>query len=506
MLIPLRQPGSVSLRGLIPSASFVGCGEITVSAVTSHSDECTPGCLFATLPGSRVHGKHFIPQALQRGAAAILTDYPLADVSLPQCIVSDVPQAFGQICHGMYGHPTRNMCVAGVTGTNGKTTTTWILRSLLESASYPTGLIGTVEYSDGVHSESSTLTTPDAMTLARHFAAMRNHGTKHAAMELSSHALDQSRCAGVGLDLAMITNITHDHLDYHKDIDSYIEAKSKIINYIKPGGVLVLNSDCPHWQRFIPAFERKIPTLTYGFGDEADITAEIIEMTSAGSSFWISYGVERIECKTSFIGKHNILNCLAATCAAIHFGLKPEQIREGLARCEAAPGRMEAVNCGQNFQVYVDFAHTEDAIQNVIQAVRPLTNGQVILVFGAGGDRDKAKRAPMGRAAGLADQVVITSDNPRNEQPLDIIHQIMEGFTTSRVKPVIEIDRAVAIHKAINLAGPGDTVLVVGKGHEKYQMIGEDKIPFDDFHHCRAAIRSVLQRQPHFQLPARMAG
>ncbi|MDB4732809.1 UDP-N-acetylmuramoyl-L-alanyl-D-glutamate--2,6-diaminopimelate ligase [Planctomicrobium sp.] len=507
MLIPLRQPGSVTLRGLIPSASFVGCAEITVSSVASHSDECTPGCLYVTLPGHRTHGKNFIPQALQRGAAAILTDYPLADVSLPQCIVSDVPKAYGQICHGMYGHPSRKMGIAGVTGTNGKTTTTWILRSLLENASRPTGLIGTVEYSDGVQSEPSVLTTPDAMTLARHLAAMRDRETNYAAIELSSHALDQSRPAGIGLDVAIVSNITHDHLDYHQDIESYIAAKSKIVEYIKPGGALILNSDDEHWEKLVPESDRKIGTLTYGFGDEADITGEIVELTATGSRFFIHYGVERMLIDTTLIGRHNVMNCLAATCGAIHLGLTTEEICEGLAACEPAPGRMEAVNCGQDFQVFVDYAHTDDAIKHVIATSRSFTSGKTILVFGAGGDRDKSKRIPMGEAASEADVVVLTSDNPRSESPQSIIKEIHEGFSNRSVEPIIEIDRQVAITKAIQLAAPGDTVLVVGKGHEKYQMIGGQKLTFDDVAVCKNAIwQAMTSKKDHTHLPARVAG
>lgn len=506
MLIPLRQPGSVTLRGLIPSASFVGCADLTVSSVTANSNECTPGCLFVTLPGTRTHGRHFIPQALQRGAAAILTDFPLADISLPQCIVSDVPKAYGQICHGMYGHPSRKMGIAGVTGTNGKTTTTWILRSLLESASRPTGLIGTVEYSDGLYAEPSVLTTPDAMVLARHLAAMRDRETRYAAIELSSHALDQSRPAGLGLDVAIVTNITHDHLDYHSGLDAYIAAKAKISNYLKPGGILILNADDSHWEKLLPDPGRRIRVLTFGTTDDADVSVEILEMTPNGSRFRLHYGVERLECRIPLFGKHNIMNSAAAACGAIHLGLMTEEICAGLAECGTVPGRMEAVSGGQDYQVFVDYAHTDDAITNVLNTVRPMTSGRTILVFGAGGDRDRSKRAAMGRAAAAADAVVLTSDNPRSESAEQIIEEIAVGFAGTQITPIIEIDRKAAIERAIRMARPGDTVLVAGKGHEKFQIIGDQSFPFDDVAVCRNAIQQVSRVVEPFQFPARMAG
>jgi len=224
MFEPLRKPGPVSIRGLIPSASFVGCADISVSAVTEYSQNCTPGCLFAALPGTRTHGREHVKQALLGGAAAILTDRPLAAVSLPQCIVPDARQVYGRLCHGLYAFPSQRLGVAGVTGTNGKTTTTWILRSLLESASYPTGVIGTIEYNDGFQSQPSSLTTPDALTLARVLAAMRDRHTTHAAIELSSHALKQGRTAGLTLDVGVVTNISHDHQDYHESFHDYIRS------------------------------------------------------------------------------------------------------------------------------------------------------------------------------------------------------------------------------------------------------------------------------------------
>lgn len=494
MSFPHVKPGTVALRGLIPSASFVACADITVNAIAAHSEECTPGCLYVALPGTRCHGRQFASQAIQRGAAAILTDFPLADISVPQCIVADVAKAYGQICQGMYGHPSRRMGVAGVTGTNGKTTTTWILRSLLESAARPAGLIGTVEYHDGVNSQAASLTTPDALTLARCLAAMCERETRYVAMELSSHALAQSRIAGIGLDVAIVTNITHDHLDYHGTFEHYLEAKARISNYLKPGGILVLNADDPHWERFLPDDGSRFQVLTYGFSPEADIQAEILEMTAHGSRFQLHYGAERYTCEIPLIGRHNILNSVAAVCGALHLGLTTEEICAGLAECPPVPGRMEAIECGQPFRVFVDYAHTADALERALETVREVSEGDVLLVCGAGGDRDRTKRPAMGRAAGLADHVILTNDNPRGESPEQIIEDLLSGWNNSQSKPVIELDRGRAIEMALSQARPGDVVLIAGKGHEKYQLIGENRIPFDDVHVSRDVCRRLTVR------------
>ena len=506
MLIPQRQPGAVNLHKEIPLASFVGCADITVSAVASHSAECTPGCLFAALPGIHTHGRDHLSQALQRGAAAILTDFPLADVSLPQCIVSNVPKAYGQICHGMYGHPSRKMGIAGVTGTNGKTTTTWILRSLLQSASRPTGIIGTIEYHDGVYSEPSSLTTPDPMTMARLLAAMRERQTKYAAIELSSHALAQGRPAGLSLDVAIITNVTQDHLDYHHTFEEYIAAKAKILDYLKLGGILVINADDLHWEEFIPPQERRIRVLSFGTGKDADIHYEILNEDASGSRFRLHYGVERFDCKIPLIGRHNVANAVGAACAAIHLGLMTEEIQAGLAECKAVPGRMEPIDCGQDFQVIVDYAHTDDAISNLLKTLRPLTSGKVILVFGAGGDRDQSKRPAMGRAASMADHVIVTTDNPRSEDPRQIIDDILCGIDPAHLGLHVEPDRQSAICMAMQLAEPGDTVIVAGKGHEKIQIDAIGKHPFDDVQVCREEILRRIQEEHGHLVPVKLAG
>ncbi|SFJ67381.1 UDP-N-acetylmuramoyl-L-alanyl-D-glutamate--2,6-diaminopimelate ligase [Planctomicrobium piriforme] len=498
MLEPTRQPGSVSLRGLIPSASFVGCADVTVSSATEHSHHCTPGCLFAALPGTRSHGRDYVKHALLGGAAAILTDRPLADVPLPQCIVPDARQVYGRLCHALYAFPSQRLGVAGVTGTNGKTTTTWIVRSLLESASHPTGVIGTIEYNDGLESQPSTLTTPDALTMARALAAMRERHTGHAAIELSSHALKQGRAAGLSLDVAIVTNITHDHFDYHGTFHDYLRSKARIAGLVKRGGLLVLNADDPNTENILERLDSDVRVCTFGLEMPADIQADAISMSPQGSQFRLTMGAQRIDCVTPLVGRHNISNCLAAAAAAAHFGLSLEEIAHGLAQFGIVPGRLERVDRGQDFQVYVDYAHTDDALRRVISSVRSVTSGRVIVCFGAGGDRDRAKRPLMGRAASIADEVILTSDNPRSENPYHIIDEILSGIPKECCPPTVVIDRRDAIVAAIQRAAPGDAVIIAGKGHEKEQVVGGQSLPLDDVAVCREALMSTLRNmQPH---------
>ncbi len=493
-----RQPGTISLRGLVPSASFVGCLDITVSSVTEKSQDCTPGCLFAALPGTRSHGRDFVEHALQRGAAAILTDRPLAHVSLPQCIVPDARQVYGRLCQGLYAFPSQYLGVAGVTGTNGKTTTTWIVRSLLTSTTNPTGLVGTIEYHDGIESRPATLTTPDSLTLARSLAAMRERHCSHAVLELSSHALKQGRATGVLLDVAVITNITQDHFDYHSNFHDYIRSKARIAGMLKRDGILVLNADDANTVNVLERLDSTVQVTTFGLDRAADLTASNIDMSATGSRFQLNYQGQSVECVTPLIGRHNISNCLAAAATAQYFGLTLEEIASGFERCPDVPGRLQPVNCGQAFQVYVDYAHTDDALRRVIQTVRGWTSGRVIVCFGAGGDRDRSKRPLMGRAASLADEVILTSDNPRTEDPYLIIDEIRSGMPLNRGMPSILANRREAIHAAIATARAGDAVIIAGKGHEKTQILGDQIQQFDDVAVCREAI--LRSRQPQFPM------
>lgn len=478
----------VSLRRLFTSASFVGCGDVAVSDVSDDSRDCRPGCLFAAIPGTHTHGIDHLDQALASGAGALLVDRPLPTVALPQCVVPDVARAYAKLCEALYGYPSRRLGMVGVTGTNGKTTVTWMVRSILETAGLPTGIIGTIEYSDGIDCERAPLTTPSAKTLSQWLSAAAARATQYAAIELSSHALHQSRTAGALLDVAIVTNITQDHFDYHGDFDSYRNAKRRIVEQLKRSGVVVLNADDPAAASLAAETGEHVQVKTYGCNQPADILAENIHCHAGGSEFRLRAGVDVIDVHLSLIGRHNVSNALAAAAAARHFGVPLAEISEGLEALQAVPGRLERVEAGQPFNVFVDYAHTHDALERSIQAVRQITSGRVLCVFGAGGDRDRAKRPLLGQAAGLADVAIVTSDNPRHEQPQDIIDDILIGCRQTNVALHVDANRLTAIHWALQHARSTDTVLIAGKGHEQFQIVGDERRPFDDVQICRTSL------------------
>jgi len=494
-------PVAVNLRRLFPRASFVGCGDIHTSDVTDRSNLCRPNSLFAVIRGSAADGHSFIRDAIEHGATALLVDRPQADVAVPQCVVPDVRRAYAELCAALMAHPARYLGLAGVTGTNGKTTTTWLIRSILQAAACQTGLLGTIEYSDGIDSEPSSLTTPDPAGLARRLAKMVARKTTHAAMELSSHALDQRRTAGTLLDAAVITNVTQDHFDYHQNFAAYRRSKLRIFEYLKPAGLAVVNVDDAGSRSCVADAPKRV--VTYGLDEPADITAEILAATFYGSQFRLTIGADSIIVDTKLVGRHNISNCLAAAAVAVHFGIDLPTIARGIRSLAAVPGRLEQVDLGQPFPVFVDYAHTEDALRNCLASLRPITTGRVICVFGAGGDRDKLKRPLLGRAASEADLPVVTSDNPRSEAPESIVADILGGFTGRR-QPYVEIDRERAIRWAIQHAGPSDTVLIAGKGHETEQIIGSQRLHFDDREVARACLEDLFpaagRLHPHIPL------
>ncbi len=481
----------VGLRQLFPSASFVGCGDIAVDSVSEDSRTCVPGCLFAALPGVTEQGASFVVEAIKLGATAVLTDHPLEHARVKQCIVPDVRRAYAQLCEAMYGYPSRRLGLIGVTGTNGKTTVTWLVRSILEAAGWPTALIGTIEYNDGMESEAATLTTPSAKILSQWLSTAVSCATQYAAIELSSHALDQSRAAGTLLDVAIVTNITQDHFDYHGDAAAYRASKARIFEQLKSRALVVLNADDPLTASLAGVTPDGSQVTTFGIDHTADLTAENIRLTSQGTTFRLQTLTDSVDVRTNLIGRHNVSNCLAAAAAAMHVGVPLTEIAEGIEALGAIPGRMESVADETQINVYVDYAHTDDALRNAIAAAREVTTGRVLCVFGAGGDRDQSKRPLLGRAVGAADVAVITSDNPRHENPQVIIDGILTGCREVPVTLHVESDRAEAIRWAIEAAEPGDTVLVAGKGHENVQIIGDERRPFDDRAICCEALSEI---------------
>jgi UDP-N-acetylmuramoyl-L-alanyl-D-glutamate--2,6-diaminopimelate ligase len=470
----------VSLRRLFPRSSFVGCADVRVSDATDHSNECHPGQLFAVIQGTQVDGVQFVGEAITRGATSLLLEQPLPDVSVPQCVVPNARKAYAELQAALLGHPTRSLRLAAVTGTNGKTTVTWLLRSLLKSAGIRCGLLGTVEYDDGDETAASSLTTPSAGESARWLARMVTRRTTHAAVELSSHALDQDRAAGIEADAVVVTNITQDHFDYHGDFESYLSSKSRIVERLKSGGSLILNVDDEGCRQLHERLDQSIPTVSFGIDSPANIRANAIEESLAGCRFGLTIDEEQTIVSTSLVGRHNISDCLAAAAVAHRFGMTIEQIAVGLESATAPPGRMERIDRGQPFDVFVDYAHTDDALARCLACCKTLTTGRVICVFGAGGDRDRSKRPLLGKAATLADLAIVTSDNPRTENPKHILEEILSGFRESDQQPVAIVDRAAAIRHALEIAQPGDCVIVAGKGHETTQTIGTTRLPFDD--------------------------
>jgi UDP-N-acetylmuramoyl-L-alanyl-D-glutamate--2,6-diaminopimelate ligase len=496
-------PVPVNLRRLFPQASFVGCGDIHCIDATDRSGDCRPQSLFAVIRGTQADGHEYIGAALKQGATALLVDRPLAEFPVPQCVVADVRRAYSELCSALMAHPSWHMGLAGVTGTNGKTTTTWLIRSMLQASGRQTGILGTIEYSDGIASEPSQLTTPDPAGLARRLAAMVSLNTTHAAMELSSHALDQRRTAGTLLDAAVMTNITQDHFDYHQNLAAYRRSKLRIFDYLKPAGLAIINVDDEGSRSCLEDAPKRV--MTYGLNEPADVSASILSASLYGSKIRLTIGTESVDVETPLVGRHNVSNCLAAAAAAHHFGVGLEEIARGIEGLAAVPGRLEQIDCGQPFPVFIDYAHTEDALRNCLVSLRPLTRGRMICVFGAGGDRDKLKRPLLGRAAAEADLPVVTSDNPRTEVPEAIIGDILAGFTGARRQPYVEIDRQRAIRWAIQHAGPADTVLIAGKGHETEQIIGTERLHFDDREVARECLESLFPaaKTLHSHLPLR---
>lgn len=489
-----RLPASkvpVSLRRLFPQASFVGCADIRVEDATERSQACRQGALFAAVPGTQCHGANFVQDAIDRGAAALLVEIPLPGVSVPQCVVPQVRKAYAELCNCLFGQPSQKLDLVGVTGTNGKTTVTWLVRSILRAAGRQTGLLGTIEYHDGVDCEAARLTTPDSLTLATWLSAMVCRHTTHAAMEVSSHALSQDRIAGTELAVGVLTNITQDHFDYHGDYESYLTCKARIAEHCRNGAPVVINLDDPGARRAREFMSKSVPIVTYSLTTDADVTAEVLCESLTGTHFLLNlYGAER-EIRTSLIGHHNVSNALAAVAAAAHLGVSPADIQLGLESLTAVPGRLERVGSPDDaVQVFVDYAHTEDALRRCVEFLKTLTPGRLLCVFGAGGDRDRAKRPLMGRAASAADLVVVTSDNPRSEPPENILQDILAGLEDRPDQQLhVEVDRAEAIDWTLRQARPGDCIVIAGKGHETEQIIGQQAIPFDDRQVAAAALR-----------------
>ncbi len=455
--------------------------DVEITGVAYDSRGVQPGFIFAALKGEVRDGQEFIHEARNKGAAAIISERPAPQASGISWIrVADARQVLGLAAAAFHGHPSEKMSVTGITGTKGKTTVSYLLEKILEAGFSVPGVIGTIEYRYPGRRVQASRTTPEAPDLQRFLAEMVEHGVTHCLMEVSSHSLEQKRVWGVGFDVAVFTNLSGEHLDYHQSMESYFEAKKKLFHLNHKRKASVVNADDPWGRKLIPDLPMR--TVTFGLEPEAVVRAIRIAQTEAGLEFQVESPGATFPLSSALVGRHNVSNILAAAAAALALNIPPRDIQKGVAALTGVPGRFEKVETGLGFQVFVDYAHTDNALENLLLTARELKPRRVILVFGAGGNRDKLKRERMGRvAARLADWTVLTSDNPRSEDPLEIIAAIEKGFSEEQTGAYeIVPDRREAIAKALGEAGKGDMVLIAGKGHEDYQIFKDRTIHFSD--------------------------
>lgn len=477
--------------GLDPSAASA----IAVTSVTEDSRRVAPGALFCAVGGGKRDGHDFAEEVRERGAAAICGDRPGLTVlaGLPYLYAPQPRKALGVIAHALAGDPTAAMRVVGVTGTNGKSSTVVLTAHVLNASGRKTAAFGTLGYSIGEETFAADHTTPFGEELARLFAEARKAGCDYGAMEASSHAIAQERIAGVRYRAAAFTNLTQDHLDFHASMEEYCEAKLGLFRRVEgEGSFCVVNVEDPWSGRFIDA----APGTVFTFGDGGDCRAADIRMEGSRAAFIAHTPWGASEVRVPLLGRHNVMNALGVIAICGGFGLSLVDIAAGLESAPRVAGRFEPVDCGQPFHVIVDYAHTDDGLRNVLTAARSICSGRVITVFGCGGDRDKTKRPKMARAsAELSDYCIVTSDNPRTEDPLAILADIERGMIDAgktRVRDFDVIaDRREAIVRAIGLARPGDLVMIAGKGHEDYQILGTEKIHFDDREEARKALEAL---------------
>lgn len=501
------------LKDLIKALEVItvsGDIETDVSSVAYDSREVRSGALFASVRGFAADGRRFIPHAVDAGASAVLTDTTLeVDPGVPVITVPDARRGMALAATALHGYPSDQMTMIGITGTNGKTTTTYLLESILNMAGHKAGVLGTVDIRFAGRARPSAMTTPEGPDLQKTLQEMLDTGISHVVMEVSSHALDLSRVDGCGFDIGVFTNLSQDHLDYHHDLSSYFEAKKRLFTKhltgvrLDGGPKALVNVD-DEWGRALAA-ELGAKAMTFSLRGKADLTAAQVKADRSGLSALLLTPAGDFKIKTRLLGGLNLYNVLAAAGAGLCLGLDPGRIAAGLEGLRGVPGRLERVGRNDDYLVLVDYAHSEDALNRVLEAVRALGPQRLLTVFGCGGDRDKGKRPLMGRAAGrVADLAIVTSDNPRTEDPLAIIDQIEPGLVSlgrTRLEPeringsfqpgsyVVAPDRRSAIRLGVRLLGPGDILVVAGKGHENYQILGREKIHFDDREEAGAALK-----------------
>jgi UDP-N-acetylmuramoyl-L-alanyl-D-glutamate--2,6-diaminopimelate ligase len=475
-------------------------GNPDVTGLCYDSRRVRPGDLFVALNGKKHDGHDHVPHVVRAGAVAVVAERPLS-AAVPVIVVTSALRALSPLSAVFYGRPSESLSVVGVTGTNGKTTVTYMMESVLKAAGRKPGVIGTVEYRWADHRESAPNTTPLSAELQRLLARMREEEVTHVAMEVSSHALALHRVDDVAFTVGVFTNLTRDHLDFHQDMDTYFLAKAKLFQLLSASRsstegkkkCAIMNADDGWSEKFAPYIKTR--TLTYGIKRPCDFAAVDVALSAEGTSCTLVTPEGRFPFKVPLVGLHNIYNALAAVAAASALDIPLESARRGLETMAGVPGRLERVTGASPapFSVFVDYAHTDDALKNVLQALRPLTEKRLITVFGCGGDRDRTKRPLMGEAAmKLSDHVIVTSDNPRSEDPQKIALDIEVGVRRAGgTHYEVHLDRETAIAKALSYAKAGDVVLIAGKGHETYQIFRDGTVDFDD----REVARKILERR-----------
>jgi UDP-N-acetylmuramoyl-L-alanyl-D-glutamate--2,6-diaminopimelate ligase len=491
-----RHDVSVSvLLEALPERRVVGTPPPAVTGLTADSRRVEPGDCFVAVPGFKQDARRFVPDAVARGARLVVTEgEALAGLAVAQVLVPSARQALPRLADAFHGRPSAALTLVGITGTNGKTTTSYLVDALLRARGLTTGIIGTIQYVLGTETRVANQTTPEALEIRGMLAEMRARGVGGVAMEVSSHALALSRVDGLDFDVAVFTNLTQDHLDFHGTLDEYRAAKRRLFELLaasaKPRRTAVVNADDPAGAAMVAGLD--LPVLPFGLGQGARVRAVDHVSGLEGIRMTVETPRGRLALTSPLIGEHNVMNLLGAVATGLALDLAPDAIARALAQVHAVPGRFEQVHAGQPFLVVVDYAHTPDALERVLATARKITPGRLGVVFGCGGDRDRTKRPIMGEiAARLADQAWVTSDNPRSERPEAILDEIVVGVERvagAGARCARQADRRAAIAAALGWARAGDTVVVAGKGHETYQIVGSDVLDFDD----RAVAREIL--------------
>jgi len=483
-----------TLLASIPVREIIGPADRAVESIAYDSRRVERDGLFVALRGEKSDGHDFIGQAIEKGATVIVAERAEKNSRTTFVVVENTRTAMADLAARFYNFPARKLKLAGVTGTNGKTTTTFLIKHICEKAGMRCGLLGTVRYEIGERVLPASRTTPESLDLQELLAQIRDAGCKAAAMEVSSHALAQERARDLEFEVAVFTNLTQDHLDYHGTMENYFEAKAKLFEQLarqdkKKKPVAVINVDDRYGQKLIAKIKDKVSVVTFGTGVKADFRASNYRMEFGGTSYQLDARGKSYLVRVPLIGRFNVANSLAALAAANALGIGLREAVVSLGKSPQVPGRLEMVPAKRQFQVFVDYAHTPDALLNVLKTLRELEPRRLIVVFGCGGNRDREKRPLMGAVADHnADYAIITSDNPRKEDPDKIIAEIEKGFHDGHFEKIT--DRAAAISSAVELAQPRDIVLIAGKGHENYQEFADHTVPFEDIQVARRAIES----------------